>query len=287
MPARKIGRVITVGVPAHNEEPHVAATVRSLLAQKLPRGTRMQLIVCANACTDGTVREAKKASGRDARVQVIETQKPGKPNAMNIITEAAEGKHVVFCDADTRVEPQGVAKLVKALDDNPQLHAVSVKFLPIERAGRSWAAAMAGASIKTAPSNSLSGGFMAVRKDKLPHFPTNVISEDSWLTRKLQPHEWAIVPGVRAETSVPSTLRGVVKQRVRWNASVLQQQKWGMRKMPRMLFDAKERLGNCGKLRLSEKILLLAMPPIRAYARLKAKRALVRGEFQRGWKPQR
>lgn len=93
-------------VPAHDEEAGIAATVRSLLATDYPPTLR-RVVVVADNCTDGTVREASAAGAT-----VLERNDPvrrGKGYALafafeRILSEATADSAVVV-DADTMVSP--------------------------------------------------------------------------------------------------------------------------------------------------------------------------------------
>lgn len=97
-------------VPAHDEEPVVAATVASLLATAYPADHRRVHVVADN-CTDGT---AQKAAAAGARVLVrVDPTRRGKGFALAFAFERllAEGwsDALVIVDADTLVAPNLLA----------------------------------------------------------------------------------------------------------------------------------------------------------------------------------
>ena len=75
------GAVVSVVVPAHNEEAVIAADVRRLLAGTVL--SEFDVVVMANACTDRTPVLASEAGAG-----VVETPVPGKPHALRVGEEA-------------------------------------------------------------------------------------------------------------------------------------------------------------------------------------------------------
>jgi glycosyltransferase involved in cell wall biosynthesis len=89
--------LISVIIPAHNEEGYLPETLDSLKRQNYPR---VEIIVVANGCTDET---AQTARGRCHRLIVL-SQK-GLGVARNLGARMAKGDLLVFLDADTLIEP--------------------------------------------------------------------------------------------------------------------------------------------------------------------------------------
>jgi glycosyltransferase involved in cell wall biosynthesis len=84
--------VISVVIPAYEEERWVAGPLRSLRTASLPTET----IVVANACTDATAAVARAHGAR-----VIETPVRGVSHARNVGARASAGDVLLFLDADT------------------------------------------------------------------------------------------------------------------------------------------------------------------------------------------
>lgn len=100
---------ISVIVPAHNEVKTLGETLRILLGQRYPQD-RMEIIVAANGCTDGTV-----AVARTFPVRVVESERAGMSFGKNLGASAATGDLLVFIDADTHLEPDGLRTVVESL----------------------------------------------------------------------------------------------------------------------------------------------------------------------------
>jgi len=89
--------LITVIIPAHNEESYLPDTLDSLHRQNY---SRVEVIVVANGCTDDT---AQMAERRCHRLIVLSQKSLGV--ARNLGARMAKGELLVFLDADTSIEP--------------------------------------------------------------------------------------------------------------------------------------------------------------------------------------
>jgi glycosyltransferase involved in cell wall biosynthesis len=97
--ARRSARtpMISVVIPAHNEEDYIAATLEAVNRQNYPH---FEVIVVANGCTDRT---ALAALDECERLVVLSSKSLGI--ARNLGAKLAEGELLLFLDADTILEP--------------------------------------------------------------------------------------------------------------------------------------------------------------------------------------
>ncbi len=89
--------LISIIIPAHNEEGYLPETLDSIKRQNY---SRTEVIVVANGCTDDTV---QMAQGHCHRLIVL-SQK-GLGVARNLGARMAKGELLIFLDADTSIEP--------------------------------------------------------------------------------------------------------------------------------------------------------------------------------------
>ncbi len=117
--------MITVIIPAHQEEGYVGDCLRHVLASDPPRardGTErtVQVIVVANGCTDATVQEARSLADRFAQkgwsMEIIELVEGSKTRALNAGDRRAKHDIRVYLDADIWVSPGLIAALAHVLD---------------------------------------------------------------------------------------------------------------------------------------------------------------------------
>lgn len=97
----------TVIIPAHDE----AATLGRLLSGIAPMLDRLDVIVVANGCTDGTAGIARSIG----RVRVIELKEASKRGALNAGDAAARHPARIYLDADVAIEPATLLQLAAVL----------------------------------------------------------------------------------------------------------------------------------------------------------------------------
>ncbi|MBI5228766.1 glycosyltransferase family 2 protein [Candidatus Micrarchaeota archaeon] len=131
----ELPKVLSIGVPAHNEEESIERMLKSVLNQTawkaLPR-ERKEIIVCANACTDHTVDIVKRMQSAHPEIKLIETPQKGKTVAWNILKENANtmAEAVFFFDADVIVQRRTVQRLWSDLTQNPEIYVVAANVVP-------------------------------------------------------------------------------------------------------------------------------------------------------------
>lgn len=110
--------LISVIIPAHNEEAFIASCLNSLLLQSLDRKF-FEVIVIDNASTDNTLKIAKKFP-----VKVIEEKNKSVILARQKGVDKTKGKIIVSADADTTYPPGWLENIKADFDKNPNLIAV-------------------------------------------------------------------------------------------------------------------------------------------------------------------
>jgi chlorobactene glucosyltransferase len=111
--------LVSVIVPARDEERAIERTVRALLAQTYPA---LEVIVVNDRSTDETESLLNRVAAEDARLGVIHGEDPpegwlGKPWALQQGQLRARGELLLFVDADVIYEPDAIAAAVTAMDD--------------------------------------------------------------------------------------------------------------------------------------------------------------------------
>jgi cellulose synthase/poly-beta-1,6-N-acetylglucosamine synthase-like glycosyltransferase len=103
---------VSLIVAAHNEDSVIATKVANALALDWPR-ERLEVIVCADGCSDATVDRAREA-GADV---VLDLERCGKIPALDAGVAASSGELLVFSDANVALERDALTRLAEAFAD--------------------------------------------------------------------------------------------------------------------------------------------------------------------------
>ena len=119
--------LISVCIPARNEERNIRACVEAVLAQDYPD---FEVIVLDDCSTDSTPAILADLASRDARLRPIRGSDlpngwAGKPHALHQASAAARGQWLCFIDADTFISPVTLSSCyVKALETRADMFTI-------------------------------------------------------------------------------------------------------------------------------------------------------------------
>lgn len=103
---------VSVLIPAFRAALTLEKAVRSVIAQTEPD---WELIIVNDRSPDDTGAIADRMAALDGRIRVIHlAENGGKPNAMNVGTDAARGRWIALLDADDWFDPQRLQRLLDA-----------------------------------------------------------------------------------------------------------------------------------------------------------------------------
>jgi cellulose synthase/poly-beta-1,6-N-acetylglucosamine synthase-like glycosyltransferase len=114
--------LITITVPAYNEERAIAATLDALLAIDYP-SDRRQILVVSDASTDRTEELVRGYAQRGVELLRVPVR-GGKTNAENAAREHIRGEIVINTDASVRIAPDALKPLI-ARFVNPEVGVAS------------------------------------------------------------------------------------------------------------------------------------------------------------------
>lgn len=109
--------VLSVLIPAFNEERRLPDTLESINRHLAGCSTTYEIIVVDDGSTDATCQIVEELRALDERVRLVAMPHAGKGGAVRAGIAAALGSRIVFCDADLPVAPQDVVRLAHQLDD--------------------------------------------------------------------------------------------------------------------------------------------------------------------------
>src|ERR1700674_4066003 len=102
--------IVSVLIPAYNEEDVIVFTINSVLESDYPR---LEVIVVEDGSNDGTGELLDAQFGRNPAVRIMHQPNSGKPAALSHALAEASSSIIVTIDADTAVEPAAISKLVR------------------------------------------------------------------------------------------------------------------------------------------------------------------------------
>ncbi len=242
---------VDVIVPCYNEEPALlAACLRSL------RGQDYQGELAVWVVDDGSGNRAdllpvlEAEADRAWRVVLLDGNR-GKREAQAAALREGRGELVVTIDSDTSVAPDGIRRIVAPLGD-PRVGAVTGDLRP-SNATASWLARLIEVRYRLLFEREraaqgafgavlcCAGPFSAYRRRAMEQVWPDYIGQRFWGGRRVfgddlkltnlvlaAGHRSVYEPTARAATNVPATLRGFVRQQLRWNRSFY-------RELPQML----------------------------------------------------
>lgn len=112
------GPLVSIIIPARNEEAVIARAVRGALSQDWPA---LELLVIDDASEDRTAQEALAAGAGDPRLRVIPGRPLpegwlGKPSACWHGQAQARGEFLLFVDADVALAPEAARRCVEEME---------------------------------------------------------------------------------------------------------------------------------------------------------------------------
>lgn len=225
--------LVTVIIPAFNEERVIETSVRRILASEYEH---MEVIVADDGSKDRTSAIVAQAFGHDPRVRLLTLVNGGKARALNRALALARGEIVVALDADTQFETQTIARLVRwfgqerigAVAGNAKVgnrvnlvtRWQAVEYVTAQNIERR--ALTAFDAIMVVPG--AVGAWRLRALQDVGGFPEDTLAEDQDLTIAIQRAGWKIAydEDAVAWTEAPETLRALGKQRSRWAFGTLQ-----------------------------------------------------------------
>lgn len=104
--------LISVCVPAHNEEKFIGACLDSIKkAAEQIRPAKVEVIVCLNRCTDGT-EDIARSNG----AVIVKEDEKNIAKITNTAARQARGEIIVTIDADSRMSPNLLSEVIRLLE---------------------------------------------------------------------------------------------------------------------------------------------------------------------------
>lgn len=227
--------LVTILVPAFNEEKVIQSAIRSLLELDYPA---YDILVIDDGSTDETYAKAAELEGYYGRatVRVVSKSNGGKASALNTGIGLARTPFVLCMDGDSRLAPGSLKYAMPHFRDS-RVGAVAGNVKVVNRRNL-WTLLQALEYIEGLNMARRAQGFLRAvnivpgpigifRRDALTRvggYDTDTYAEDADLTLKLLTAGWHMVYEDRAiaYTEAPEHLYQLLKQRYRWTRGILQ-----------------------------------------------------------------
>ncbi|TSC84441.1 MAG: glycosyl transferase family protein [Parcubacteria group bacterium Gr01-1014_17] len=116
-----MNQLLSIIVPAYNEEKTIARVLARLIALSFPKGA-LEIIVVNDGSTDGTA--AVLAQFLQKIILISHTQNRGKGAAMRAGLARAHGLYTIAQDADAEYAPEEIPALLAELQNSPDADAL-------------------------------------------------------------------------------------------------------------------------------------------------------------------
>ena len=220
-------------LPAHNEERVIVDSINSLLQSETPG---FEIIVIDDGSTDDTCGVVRRAFADEPRVRLLTKRNGGKSSALNHAIRLTTAEVVVCIDADTRLAPDALSKLLPHFADK-KVGAVAgvvvvgnhttmlsrfqaLEYLTAQAMDRRAFEIVNGIAV-------VPGAIGAWRRSAIMDaglYASDTSAEDADLTFKLERAGWLVrnEPTALAVTEAPESVREFNKQRFRWMFGMIQ-----------------------------------------------------------------
>ncbi|HVX47413.1 MAG TPA: glycosyltransferase [Mycobacteriales bacterium] len=236
--------MISVIVPAHNEEAVLARCLRALTRDAQPG--ELEVIVAANGCTDGTVRIADDFG---PPVRVVAVAAASKVAALNAGEAVATGFPRFYVDADVEFDTVALRRVAAALSGSvlaaaPELAIDTAGSDPLVRSYyRVWC------RLPSVRDDLVGRGVYALSgpgRARFASFP-DVANDDHFIRETFSRAERVVVPGCVSRSWAPRSTSALIARKVRVQAGNVQIHRpnppWSglfavVRRDPRLIVDA-------------------------------------------------
>ena len=220
---------VSILVPARNEGPQIEETIRKILDSNY---TNFEIIIINDASWDNTKEIVENLMKEDKRIRLLNLKENmGKASAMNYALLVSKGEIIVTIDADCSPEKDCLSMMVGhfvkyprvgAVTGNPRIKNQENLLTQVQASEYSSIIGLIKRSQRMLGKIfTVSGVIAAFRKRALLDaglWSNNMLTEDIDITWKLEAKCW----DVRFEENAicwiitPKTLKGLLKQRLRW-----------------------------------------------------------------------
>lgn len=226
---------VTIAVPTFNEERTLRATITSLLNLHYPKD-KLEIMIIDDGSRDSTRAIAEELAALHPQIHYFYKENGGKWTALNLAIARSKSEFIGCLDADSFVSPDALLEIMKKFEEDQSTYAImpSMKvFHPRSMLERMQAVEYSfGVFYKKmfdniGGLNVLPGPFSFYKRaafDIIGPFKHAHNTEDMEIAFRMHKHGLKIVNAHNAivHTTVPKTIRGLLRQRTRWSQGFLE-----------------------------------------------------------------
>lgn len=228
-----VNSLVSVIVPAFNEEATILKTVQTLLSS---HHKNIEIVIVDDASTDDTYKILKDNFAGEPRVKLFSKTNGGKASALNFGIANASAEIVLCIDADTQLRSNAIDELIKYFDD---VHVAAVAGNVKIGNEVNWITKWQSIEYITGQNfdrrafdlldciTIVPGAIGAFRKNVLVisgGFPVDTLAEDCDLTIRILEQGYTVRYSAEAlaYTEAPESIKMFLKQRFRWTFGIMQ-----------------------------------------------------------------
>ena len=226
--------LISILVPAYNEEESIENTINALLRLTYPKNKK-QIIIINDGSTDKTKEIAQRLAARHSEILFLNKKNSGKANSLNHGLKFVRGELLAVVDADSYPQSDALSKMVGYFDDSNVAAVTSrvlvknknnllCKFQVLDYSIIAWTRKL----LDFVDSVYVTNGPLSVYRTsvvkKLGGFDPTNLTEDIEITWHIlsSGYQTRMAYGAIVYTTVPDGLEKWINQRVRWNLGGIQ-----------------------------------------------------------------
>lgn len=184
--------MISIAVPAHNEEDSIQRNLQSIISSNL-KGSKYEIVVCLSACKDNTQEKIIqfKESHPKVNISIIKEMKIGKVRAYKALDKYIKNKIIVYLDADCGSQNDSIwriyTRLKNSSDDIKVVsgNAIDTRYTSKNTPPKSLIEAFNRSFWQHPPRKIINGQFFAIRKGVIQMIPNVIKLDDVYLSIKL------------------------------------------------------------------------------------------------------
>ena len=218
---------VSILIPCYNDSASVQETIASVF--KAYPAELVDLIVINDRSTDNSLARISEMARRHVFRIIDNEVNKGKARSLNDVIPLAKHDYVLCLDADTILNRSALRDMLARMEADCRLGAVSSPyrpknrgFLPLMQAVEYSMLLLTQGAHNITSAMALWGGCMMVRKSAFAEvrgFRLNAITEDVDMAFRMNRCRWRVEQSFRPVRSlVPSSVRGWIKQKLRWTS---------------------------------------------------------------------